>query len=211
MSSPNLTSTPVPITNMPIFPLHVFLLPKGRQKLRIFEAKYLTMVMASLESRGFIISFPHSEQGATITKDSLTPVSHWGTLVKVVDFDQGDDGVLLIDVEGELLVSLQGFHYQEDGLLLGDYLPRQHWPIATQSESVIPKPILAATLKELFYQYQDLNLLYPIPNFESAHWVNARLLEILPIPHKVKAHFIQPDSLSSLTTFLITYIQGNNS
>ncbi|KJZ16257.1 hypothetical protein TW85_00310 [Marinomonas sp. S3726] len=211
MLTPQLTNSSVPITDMPIFPLHVFLLPKGRQKLRIFEAKYLTMVMASLESRGFVIAFPNPVKNDTEVQESNTPVSHWGTLVKVVDFDQGDDGVLLIDVEGEFLVSLQSFHYQDDGLLLGDCLPRPHWPTSSISEPVPPKPILVATLKELFYQYQDLNLLYPIPHFESAHWVNARLLEVLPVPHKVKAHFIQPDSLSSLTTFLTTYIQGNNS
>lgn len=216
MSSSNLAHPSMPLTTMPIFPLQMFILPNGRQKLRIFEAKYLTMVTQSLDGSGFVIALPYSylsddkNVSLEIEKKAVkqSPVSHWGTLVKVVDFDQGEDGVLLIDVEGQFLVSLQGFSYQEDGLLQGECLPRQHWPLSPEVSKKPPKPILAATLKELFYQYQDLNLLYPIPHFESAQWVNARLLEILPVPYKVKANFIQPDSFSALTTFLMTYIQG---
>lgn len=189
---------------LPIFPLSIFILPKGRQKLRIFEEKYLNMVTHSLENTGFIIAHPSSNN---IDK-AVSPVSHWGTLVKIVDFNQGEDSVLLIDVEGHHLVSLQGFEYQEDGLLLGEYQTRQHWPINEAPHP--PTPILVATLKEMFYQYQELQQMYPTPDFDNAQWVNARLLEVIPAPFIIKAHFIQPDSFSALTSFLITYIQGKN-
>lgn len=214
MPSPNFTSESLTIKCLPVFPLHMFILPEGRQKLRIFETKYLNMVTQSLNGSGFVIAFPRTsittEKANDLhSVDKPFPVSHWGTLVRVIDFDKGDDGVLLIDVEGQCLVSLKGIHYQEDDLLIGQCLLRQHWPINLDSYN-IPHPTLSDTLKGLFHQYPDLNQRYPIPQFESSQWVNARLLEILPISYKIKAHFIQPDSLSALTTFLVTFIEGQN-
>lgn len=39
-----------------VFPLPIFLLPRGRQRLRIFEPKYLAMVAHAAQGDGFIIA-----------------------------------------------------------------------------------------------------------------------------------------------------------
>ena len=206
MYSHNISQNSSLQTSLPIFPLPIFILPYGRQRLRIFEAKYLTMMTQSLDGRGFIIAQPNWDK----TTEKKIPVKPWGTLVNVVDFNQGEDGVLLIDVEGCQLLNLQGFHYQDNGLLLGEYQQRKHWSTHKNTSPCMPNLILITALKELFSQYQDLNRLYPTPKFDSVQWVNARLLEILPVPIKVKSLFIQSDSLFSLDKFLVSIFQEND-
>ena len=69
--------------DLAVFPLPIFLLPGGRQRLRIFEQKYLTMVAHAAKGDGFII--------ATQDNTKSESLSTWGTKVSIVDFNMSDE------------------------------------------------------------------------------------------------------------------------
>lgn len=177
---------------VPIFPLELFTLPKGRQKLRLFEAKYISMLSKLSASMGFVIANPKREH--------LYPVERWGTLVKVVDFNMGEDGLLLIDVEGDCLVRLSNIERRDDELLYAQYQPIEHWPVEYFGD--IP-PELTDILRDLIDEHPHLSQLYPDAQLDNDQWVCARLLELLPIAIREKAQFTHPDSFPSLIAFLI--------
>ena len=71
-------------TNLPIFPLSVFLLPEGMTKLRIFEPRYLKMVSIASKGQGFVI-------WAKGDNKSISD-SPWGSWVEIINFDKAEDG-----------------------------------------------------------------------------------------------------------------------
>ncbi|WKY59985.1 hypothetical protein Q5H80_20750 [Vibrio sp. SNU_ST1] len=177
-----------------VFPLPIFLLPGGRQRLRIFEPKYLAMVAHAAKGDGFIIA----------TQDNCEHLCSWGTKVSIVDFNMSDDQILEIDVEGEKLVQLHSSFRDTDDLIKSDYRPLPHWP---QHNYKVPN-VVTAFLVELFREHDSIRALYPAPDFESPQWICARLLEMMPIPLEKKTEFTEPASFPSLVPFLNQIITG---
>ena len=81
--------------NIPIFPLSIYLLPQGITRLRIFEQRYLNMVKNVHKTNGFVISYYQDSPNLDIE----SKISAWGSWVEIVNFMQGDDGILVIDVK----------------------------------------------------------------------------------------------------------------
>lgn len=179
-----------------VFPLPVFLLPGGRQRLRIFEPKYLAMVAHAAQGDGFIIA----------TQDNVKSehLSSWGTKVSIVDFNMSDDQILEIDVEGQQLVQLHSSHRDTVGLIKSQFRPLPHWPVL---EYDVPN-VFTAFLVQLFRDHDSIRTLYPTPDFESPQWICARLLEMMPIPLEKKTEFTEPASFPSLVPFLNQIITG---
>ena len=127
-----------------VFPLPIFLLPGGRQRLRIFEPKYLAMVAHAAQGDGFIIA----------TQDSTNSehLSSWGTKVSIVDFNMSDDQILEIDVEGQQLVQLHGPFRDDDDLIKSQFRLLPHWP---DLECKVPN-VFTAFLVQLFRDH-DFN------------------------------------------------------
>ncbi|CDU07328.1 Conserved hypothetical protein [Vibrio coralliirubri] len=179
-----------------VFPLPIFLLPGGRQRLRIFEPKYLAMVAHAAQGDGFII--------ATQDKSNSDHLSSWGTKVTIVDFNMSDDQILEIDVEGEKLVQLHGSFRDDDDLIKSKFRSLPHWPA---HEYKVPN-VFTAFLVQLFRDHDSIRTLYPTPDFESPQWICARLLEMMPIPLEKKTEFTEPASFPSLVPFLNQIITG---
>ncbi|MCC4786327.1 LON peptidase substrate-binding domain-containing protein [Vibrio splendidus] len=179
-----------------VFPLPIFLLPGGRQRLRIFEPKYLAMVAHAAQGDGFIIA----------TQDSTNSehLSSWGTKVSIVDFNMSDDQILEIDVEGQQLVQLHGSFRDDDDLIKSQFRLLPHWP---DLECKVPN-VFTAFLVQLFRDHDSIRTLYPTPDFESPRWICARLLEMMPIPLEKKTEFTEPASFPSLVPFLNQIITG---
>ncbi|MCG9711562.1 hypothetical protein L1D29_01845 [Shewanella insulae] len=191
-----------------VFPLPLFVLPGGVQRLRIFEQRYLAMVSESLVSEsmaaestgtGFVI--------ARYDKAFDFNVPDWGTKVQIVDFHHGEDGLLVIDVRASHLVSLDRFDVRGDGLLMARCRHRDHWP--SQYPSAKPGQ-LGLTLGAVFAEHGQLAQLYPEPEFNRLDWVCARFLEILPLSLNEKEKFILPDSFPQAKSFLDTFILGQD-
>lgn len=82
-----------------LFPLSAVLLPYGRMPLQIFEQRYLDLVKSSMrssESFGMV----RIQRGVEIGSARLPELADIGTLATIVDWDQLDNGLLGITVEG---------------------------------------------------------------------------------------------------------------
>ncbi|MDG3084880.1 hypothetical protein P7F88_01755 [Vibrio hannami] len=188
----------------PVFPLPIFLLSGGMQRLRIFEPKYVSMIANAHNTDGFVIS---------LYQDKATfKASSWGTHVQLVDFDKGEDGILTVDVLADRLVSLTEFDYQKDGLLVASAKTLNHWSSGSSNfensayfeANEIIYQRLSNILRELFEAHPELRKLYQNNYFDYAEWVCARMLEIVPIPMTEKEKFVQRLDFTQLTTLLGT-------
>ncbi len=164
---------------LPIFPLPVFLLPDGITRLRIFEIRYLKMVKIATQGQGFIIWLNHQEEEK--------PMIEWGSWVEVVNFNQGNDGVLEIDVQCKALVDIQSIKKDDDNLHFGQVRETFHW-----SQRVDEKPFLELSepLEEVLLSNIMLGELYLQKQSQNTRWVVARWLEILPISLSTKSSFV---------------------
>ena len=99
----------------PLFPLQTVLFPGTLLPLRIFEARYLDMISASLRSSrpfGIVPIRIGHEVGKT---PDFFP---FGTLAMVESFDQGSDGLLHVRVLGTNRFRVERHEVQPDSLLV---------------------------------------------------------------------------------------------
>jgi Lon protease-like protein len=183
-----------------IFPLPLFILPDGYTRLRIFEPRYLTMVKNALKDEtGFVLcAFEHH-----------TPlnVSPQGCLMDIIDFDQDDNGMLLIDIKAIKSVQIEDSIINEDELRFGT-LTDINTPFWYNHDTPITgdNAHLANALRVVFEQNEDLKTLYRNTYFEQLPWVAARWLELLPISIEKKQQLAFETSFEKLQNFLHTVI-----
>ena len=167
---------------LPLFPLSIFLLPGGITRLRIFEPRYLKMV--AIASSGFVIS-----------KAQNSHVERWGSWVEIINFDQGEDGVLEIDVRCNSLVNLHPLKTSDnnsiEGVQFASVTEISHW---SQKKATTDLGKLTGSLMSLFDTHDLLKELYIEKITENPYWVVARWLELLPIPFEVKNSFVSHSS-----------------
>jgi Lon protease-like protein len=191
-------------SNLPIFPLPVFLLPGGITRLRIFEQRYLKMIQIASKGSGFVIASNRTNRQKESTVK--TPDDDWGSWVDIINFDQGDDGVLEIDVKCKNLVQLLSIDKDEDNLHFGDVKISSHWSQIELETEDIP---LFHSLVSVFEQSTLLESLYKDDMKANTHWVIARWLEILPINLEVKTVFSKSDSFQTAQEFVHSIVLSN--
>lgn len=158
---------------IPLFPLNTVLFPGGPLELRIFETRYLDMVSGCLKrNQGFGVCLiaAGSETGAARTYTV-------GTLARIRDWKQGEDGLLHILALGSARFRVTRIRVQHDGLSLGEVqwlpdppavpLPEALWPLAGR---------VRALLAQMPERYAAVTTAY-----KGAVWVGNRLAEILPL------------------------------
>jgi uncharacterized protein len=160
---------------IPLFPLNTVLFPGGRLALRIFEPRYVDMVRHCMrESAGFGVVL--IRQG--VEAGGPAQAFDVGTLARIVDFDQLDQGLLGITAVGELRFRVVGRQVQKDGLntAMVEWLAEQD-----AAESPTDFTPYAHLLEHLLPELGDLYA-GVTPRFDDAAWVVGRLLEMLPLP-----------------------------
>lgn len=101
----------------PLFPLTVNVLPGALLPLQIFEPRYIDMVKTCLaNSEGFCIVL--SKQDYQENND-LPSHHEIATYVEIIDFNQLDNGLLGITVQGKHKIIIGDTWKQPDNLLLG--------------------------------------------------------------------------------------------
>ncbi|TPH12090.1 LON peptidase substrate-binding domain-containing protein [Litorilituus lipolyticus] len=182
---------------LPIFPLSAFILPEGKLRLRIFEAKYAKMLSLISAHQMFVIQLTSKTEG----------IKHndWGSLVKIQDFNQGDDGLLEIDVHCCALVELSNVKVDDNNLAFAKVNPLYHWSQNTVDDTMVSSELEVA-LNEVIYSNSLLSHLYQHRLLNNSHWVVARWLEILPISLTVKSQFIRENNFSQAKDFVNTVI-----
>ena len=169
----NYSLSPDLVDPIPLFPLETVLYPSGLLPLRIFEPRYLDLVSESLRDGtpfGIVPIKYGSEVGST---------PHFfrvGTIASIESWDQGDDGLLHIEVRGSKLFRVTNHNIRVNRLLIGDiaYLDEQ-------IDATIPPQYeyLRGLLKDIIDN--DLGQVPDdSPQMDSALWVAHRLAEVLP-------------------------------
>lgn len=159
---------------IPLFPLNVVLFPGGPLPLRIFETRYLDMVRTCMRNStgfGVVLIRTGGEVGPAETYDV-------GTMTRIVDFHQLQDGLLGLSCVGEQRFRIHSRRRQGDGLHIGEVehiaaevpvpVPAQHQSLADLLQSVLP---------QLGESYTGIEM-----HLDDAVWVGHRLAEILPMP-----------------------------
>jgi len=170
--------------DLPIFPLRTILFPDSKLPLRIFEPRYIDMVSRSMRE--------DSEFGIILSRESTDPkmfeTYDTGTLAKIIDWDQGEDGLLGITTIGTQKFRLKDLNKQEDGLNIGtierieregDYKPTKEFRHLVE--------LLQAILDDVNIYGDDEK------NFESAAWISYRFAEILPLRIEDKQKCLEID------------------
>jgi len=174
----------VALMNVPLFPLNSIVLPRGRIPLQLFEPRYIDMLTRCLkEDRGFVVVLLQ-EGGETGRTAAFYDI---GTYVRIIDFQQLDNGLLGITVEGESKVSVVRSWQQEDGLNVGDVEC-----LMEEAESEVPARYneLPSVLKALFRHpvIRDLNMEIDYGDARDVGW---RLTELLPLDKQEKQKLVE--------------------
>lgn len=183
------------MTELPLFPLSAVLLPYGRMPLRIFEQRYLDLVrdtMRNDSSFGMVWIISGSE---VAQRGRAAPrLGDYGTRVRIVDWDQLDDGLLGVSVEGVQRFELLETETRANGLLVGRVrdlpLPgpqgmRQEWlPLLDVLRSLEAHP-----------HVQRLGLDVDV---NDAWQVAYTLVQVLPIEEALKYKMLGIDQLDDL-------------
>ena len=170
--------------DLPIFPLRTILFPGSKLPLRIFEPRYIDMVSRCMRE--------DTEFGIILSRESTDPkmfeTYDTGTLAKIIDWDQGEDGLLGITTKGTEKFRLVELNKQEDGLNIGtieriereeDFKPIEHF-----NHLVV---LLQAILDDVNIYSDDEK------NFGSASWISYRFAEILPLKIEDKQKCLEID------------------
>ena len=157
---------------VPIFPLRTILFPGSKLPLRIFEPRYLDMVSHCMRSNiefGIVLSRKVPQPGMLETYAT-------GTLATIIDWNQGDDGLLGITALGTNKFELLSMTKQEDGLNIGEI------KILEKEEDFKAPSNFDNMVNLLEAILEDVDLYHERDNFfESASWVSFRFAEILPL------------------------------
>jgi uncharacterized protein len=159
---------------IPLFPLNTVLFPGGPLRLRIFEPRYLDMVSRCMrEDSGFGVALIVAGREAGGSAQTV----QIGTLARIVDFEQLEDGLLGITARGERRFRIAHVHQESDGLNVCEVewcgeevraeVPPQHAVLAE---------LLRRALEQIGPAYGEVT-----PAYEDASWVSMRLAEILPL------------------------------
>jgi len=169
---------------LPLFPLSSLVMPDGLLPLRLFERRYLDMVTACFrDGTGFGVCLLKSGHEA----GSVSEPYPRGTSVSIIDFDQGDDGLLHITALGQREFEVLHHHQNDAGLYVGE---------VSYFDKSIPTPMedeflpLAVKL-EVILNYLEPGIQYADKALDNADWVCHRLLELLPLSPPSKMELLE--------------------
>lgn len=190
--------------DIPVFPLNTVLFPGGVLPLRVFERRYLDMVSECLrDDKGFGVCAIRSGSEVGRAADCY-PV---GTLARIRDFDQGEDGLLHVVAEGERRFRILDRHLR----------PGQLWRVDAQwledvGENLLPanrEPMarfLSQLLKQAGQPFSGVN-----PHYDNAAWVAGRLTELLPFALEDKQRLLEMDAPLERLEVLYDELLGEDS
>ena len=181
------------IENTPIFPLRTILFPESRLPLRIFEPRYLDMVSQCMRE--------NSEFGVILSRQTNQPkmfeTYNVGTMAKIVDWNQGNDGLLGLTTIGTQKFKLLTMSKQDDGLNIGqiERIDKEGEFKPTENFSYLIN-LLQAILDDINLYNDDEK------KFDSASWVSFRFAEILPLKLEDKQKCLEIDDPLTRLNFL---------
>ena len=181
------------LLSIPLFPLQAVLFPGGLLSLKVFEARYLDLISASLrENTPFgVVSL---RQGGEVRRaGEPVETEPIGTLAELIDVDSAQHGILQVRCRGTRRFKVSSKTQQPDGLWLAEA------QVLDDDEAVAPSETLLETVRGLANAIATLKqqgaepFLKPFA-FDNAGWVANRWCEILPISIAAKQKLMElPD------------------
>ena len=185
-------------TELPLFPLQAVLFPGGLLSLKVFEARYVDLVILSLrEQRAFgVVALRGGND-----KRQAENGQHFetiGTLAELIDVDSERAGILQVRCRGTQRFVVEKSRQQGDGL----WLAETH---AVPNDTLCaPAPALIEAVRGLASAIASLKGRGSEPflrphRFDDAGWVANRWCEILPISTVAKQKLMElPDPILRL-------------
>lgn len=168
------------LSELPLFPLGLVLVPGAYLPLRIFEQRYLDMVRdAARDGTGFGVCLVADQ-----AEDSQSGHhARVGTSAVIRDFYTLDDGLLGITAQGQSRFRINSTRVSSSGFLVGDIewlAEPEETPLATEFE------LLARITENFMNQVQDHYPDYSTEQLEKSNWIGYRLTELLPMKNHEK-------------------------
>ena len=176
-----------------LFPLRVVMFPRGRLNLQIFERRYIDLVTHCMRtSSGFGICL--LKEGEEVIQEGTNQTIHrTGTYSNIIDWDQLENGLLGITVEGSAKFSIEDCWQSDSGVLQGnvqfnetDNVGRETIPLDDQYTA------LADLLQNLESHplVEQKKLIIDYNNLWDLGW---RLSELIPIEIEQKQQLLEID------------------
>ncbi|MBO9881696.1 LON peptidase substrate-binding domain-containing protein [Xanthomonas sp. D-109] len=187
-------------TTLPLFPLHAVLLPGAAIKLRVFERRYLDLVRECGRTDsgfGVCLILDGSETGAPAVPAAF------GTEARIVDFDVGADGVLVLSLRGARRFHVLRSRVRDNGLVVGDV----EWREADGDDELRPQHALLATVLDSILD--QAAAVYPLAGprqLDLAAWVGWRMAELLPLDERQRLSLLQEDDPHARLDQLLAWI-----
>lgn len=193
--------------NVALFPLSQMILPGGRMRLRVFEPRYQRLVReAAAGQRAFASALLNPYVAAEHPQRIFALV----TLVNIVDFDQLDDGLLCITIEGVSRHTIVKRWQEADQLHVASIEALAAWPLIALSDE---DTLLVNALMKVYADNPELATLYCNQQVSSATELAMRWLEILTMPatlkHQLQAQPTPQLALETLRQWLQEPLQPN--
>lgn len=186
---------------LPIFPLGNVLLPQGRMKLRIFEARYMDMIASCMQqNRTFGICL--IEHGNEVG-DAAQPHAV-GVEARIVDWDMTQPGLLGITVSGERRFRIARHAVTPKNTVEAEveWLPETEAAVPAQYASMQSLLQLAVADKG-----QEV---FAVPHrFDDANWVGHRFTEILPIPPLARLRLLELEDPLLRLSIIFQYLSDH--
>lgn len=186
-----------------LFPLGTPLLPGGRMSLKIFEARYLDLMTASLRhSTPFGICM--IERGSEVATPGTEPaVPHpVGTLASVEALDMREAGIMQVGVLGGRRFRIESRQVGANGLQRGTIALLDDSPQEVPERFAALLPLLKTVLADLGEARA------PKPHhFDDAGWVGHRFVDVLPVQALAKQKLLELDDPLSRLEIIEKYLR----
>lgn len=174
------------LVTLPLFLLHVALMPGATMSLRVFEPRYLELLRECSRTNsnfGICLIVDGEEVGAP-----ATPAA-WGVEAKIEDFDVGADGMLRLSLRGARRFRIDSIAVRDNGLVVGQV----EWQAADSDDELRPEHgMLAMLLERLLDHVGGVHAkALGTPLCEQAAWVSWRLAELLPLEEPQRLLLLQ--------------------
>jgi uncharacterized protein len=165
----------LPFIEVPLFPLNTVLFPGGQLQLRIFEPRYLDLVRECTRTGsafGVCLILDGNEVGSPARPAAV------GTLARITDFNNREDGLLGIVTKGGERFRVLRTRVRSDGLLRGDV---ELWPDEATEQVPVEFALLQTIVERLIETMGPHWRNAPRSSYDDAGWLGFRLAELLPL------------------------------
>jgi uncharacterized protein len=172
------------LIELSLFPLKTVLLPGNKLPLKIFEPRYIDMVAECMRDQkpfGVVLIYQGEETNSDIE------IFTTGTTATIIDFQNRDDGLLGITVEGLQRFRIDATRSLPGGLLIAE--------VETLHEEVIEH-----IPDQYYYMFELLKHVtssqFPIPDPDDFNTIIYQLIYLLPLENTLKQQLLEvPDCM----------------